>query len=242
MRHGLHKVGLPLLNHKRFLGLITARGGSKRLPGKNLALLGGKPLIAWTVIEARKSKYLDRVVITSEDQSIIDVAKEHGAEAPFTRPMALAQDKTSSFDVALHALEALGENFDYLVLLQPTSPLRTSSDIDGCIEFALNNGAASVTSVAPVDKSPLWMYFLSAEGRLEPIIGKEDEGKLDFSTACIANGAVYVEEVEWFLKNKTFVNAETLGYLMPDVRSVDIDTAEDLEYCAWLIESGKTEA
>lgn len=212
------------------------------MPGKNLALLGGKPLIAWTVTEARKSKYLDRVVITSEDQSIIDAAREYGAEAPFTRPLALAQDITSSFDVALHALEEIRENFDYLVLLQPTSPLRTSYDIDGCIEFALSNGAVSVASVASLDKSPRWIYCLSAEGRLEPMIGKEDEAKLDFATACIANGAVYVEQVEWFLKNKTFVNAETLGYLMPNVRSVDIDTAEDLEYCAWLIESGKTGA
>lgn len=134
-----------MINGRTVLGLIPARGGSKRLPGKNLKMLNGKPMINWTVDAAKRSKYLDRLVLTTEDPSIIAAVTNHGVEI-VNRPAELAQDKSNVYDAIFHALEFF-EPHDYLCLLQITSPLRTAEDIDGCIEKCVFMNAPSCISV-----------------------------------------------------------------------------------------------
>lgn len=121
----------------KILAIIPARGGSKGVPRKNIRDLAGKPLIAWTIEEAKKSKYITRLILSSEDEEIIEAAKKYGCEVPFVRPIELAQDNTPGIEPVLHAIEKC-PGYDYVLLLQPTSPLRTVEDIDGCIEFLLN--------------------------------------------------------------------------------------------------------
>jgi len=132
---------------KRIVATINARGGSKGVPGKNIRDLGGLPLIAWTIREARRSALIDRVIVSSDDEGILAVARSHGADTPFVRPAELARDDTPGVDPVLHVVEALKPDmYDYIVLLQPTSPLRTVEDIDGCIAACLD--AASSCAAA----------------------------------------------------------------------------------------------
>lgn len=227
------KDWVDLYNNKSILGIVTARGGSKRLPGKNLMLLDGKPLIAWTVTEAGKSKYLDKLVISSEDQNILTTAKEYGAEVPFVRPDDLARDETSSIDVVWHVINQLNAAFDYILLLQPTSPLRTVKDIDGCIEFGIGKNAPSVVGVNQLEKPANWLYEIDSENKISPLIKS-----VDVVSAFVVNGALYLTEINWLKKTGKFISSETLGFVMPRNHSVDIDTMEDFRYCEWLLSSG----
>ena len=212
---------------QRILGIITARGGSKRIPGKNIKPLGGKPLIAWTIEAALASRYVDRCILSSEDEEIIHVASKHGCDVPFVRPAHLATDEATSSDVVLHALNALGEHYDYFVLLQPTSPFRTSEDIDNAVALCLDSGAPSVISVRGVRDKPEWMCALNKAGSLVfPFALPKDR----IPPLYILNGAVYVVRVEGFLENSVFRVPETKVLPMPWERSVDIDTEED-----WLL-------
>jgi CMP-N,N'-diacetyllegionaminic acid synthase len=124
---------------KTILAIVPARGGSKGVPRKNIRLLAGKPLIAWTIDEAKKSRYIDRLILSSEDDEIIEVAREFGCEIPFKRPDELAQDDTPGIESVIHAINTLEEKYDFVVLLQPTSPLRTVEDIDGLYSPLHNN-------------------------------------------------------------------------------------------------------
>lgn len=128
-----------MINNKKILAIIPARGGSKGLPRKNIRELAGKPLIAWTIEAGRKSKYIDRLIVSSEDFEIIEVAKKYGAEIPFVRPKHLAEDESLGLDPVFHALREL-PGYDIVVLLQPTSPLRLTEDIDACIEQLIDSG------------------------------------------------------------------------------------------------------
>lgn len=224
---------------KRVLALIPARGGSKGLPRKNVLPLGGRPLIAWSVAAARGSRYVDRVVVSSDDQEIIAAAEAAGAEIPFVRPAALATDDSSTLDVALHALDLVegeGVAMDYLVLLQPTSPLRLAADIDGCLEICLRDGAPSCVSVTRPDKSPFWMYTRDTRGRLAPLLpGPDISQRQNLPIVLALNGAVYVAKTDALRAQRAFVTDQTLAWEMPRERSVDIDDALDLKLAALLL-------
>ncbi|WP_040825057.1 cytidylyltransferase domain-containing protein [Thermanaerovibrio velox] len=211
----------------RVLGLIPARGGSKRIPGKNVKLLGGKPLIAWTIESAMRSRYIDRVILSSEDQEIIEVALKLGCEVPFVRPQHLATDEAKTSDVVMHALEEIGAGYDYLVLLQPTSPFRSSEDIDGSISLCIESRAPSVVSVREIRERPDWMCLLDDAGQVRCPLAEcgEYAGRM-----YILNGAVYVVSCQWFLENGAFIADSTRAFKMPWWRSVDVDTMED-----WLL-------
>jgi len=211
----------------RILGIIPARGGSKRIPGKNVKPLGGKPLIAWTVECALKSRYMDRLILSSEDDEIIKVALALGCEVPFVRPMHLATDEARSSDVVLHAIEEIGGGYDYLVLLQPTSPFRSWEDIDGAISLCVDSQAPSVVSVREARERPDWMCVLDPRGRMSFPYNRGGE---PLRRVHILNGAVYVVNCRWFLDNMTFMSESTRAFEMPWWRSVDIDTMED-----WLL-------
>ena len=214
---------------KPVLGIIPARGGSRGIPRKNVRLAGGKPLIAWTIQEAHKSKYIDRVVLSSEDPEIIEVAVKCGCEVPFRRPLELASDDAPGIAPVLHAIEQLSGYF-YVILLQPTSPLRNHEDIDGCLERCENGGAPSCVSVVKCREHPYLMFSVSNNFRLHRLVGEANvvHRRQDYPDFFLLNGAVYVAQVEWLRNSRTFISAETLGFEMPEERSLDIDTEEDL--------------
>ena len=219
-----------MIDGLRVLALITARGGSKGLPGKNIRPAGGKPLLAWTVDAAHGSRYCDRVVISTDDEAIAATARAHGCEVPFMRPAALATDSASSMDVVLHALLAL-PGFDLLVLLQPTSPLRTSADIDDACELLLAQQAPACVSVTPAQESPYWMYSMTPGQALRPIVELPSgvTRRQDLPAAYSLNGAVYVARTAWLQQSRSFVTPQTVALVMPAQRSIDIDTLEDFE-------------
>lgn len=219
-----------MYSNKKILAVIPARGGSKRLPGKNIMILGNKPLITWTIEAAKNSKLLDRIILSSDDQEIIAVAKQYGCEVPFVRPSQLASDKASSEDMLQHAITAIDQEYDYVVLLQPTSPFRTTDDIDTAIRMCIDNQAPSVESVIKISENPEWMFCLNKGGKMT----KACKGVID-SEKYILNGVVYVIETELFMKNKKIRYPDSLAYIMPKERSVDIDTKDDFEYAEFLL-------
>lgn len=220
-----------MIENKTILAIIPARGGSKGIPGKNIIDLAGKPLIAWTIEAAKKSKYIDRLVLSSDDDEIINLAAQWGCEAPFKRPDEFAKDNTPGVDPVLHAISML-PGFDYVILLQPTSPLRTAEDIDGCIEYCMMKQANCCVSVTEPDKSPFWMYTINSQSILEPILQIDNEvvtRRQDLPVVYALNGAVYVAKCDWLIANKSFLSKETIGYAMSKDRSVDIDSLRDLQ-------------
>jgi N-acylneuraminate cytidylyltransferase len=228
-----------VVDGNKILAVIPARGGSKGVPRKNLRSVGGKPLLAWTIEAAKLSKYIDRLVISSEDLEIIETARQWGCEAPFVRPIELALDHTPGIAPVLHALEVLPERYDYVVLLQPTSPLRTVADIDGCIELCVDKGANSCVSVTESAQSPFWMYTMDGNGAIQPLIKMEQQysRRQDTPRVYALNGAVYVNACGFLQKARRFVTPETIGYVMPPERSLDIDTELDLAIVDYLLTS-----
>jgi CMP-N,N'-diacetyllegionaminic acid synthase len=198
------------------------------LPRKNMLPVGGRPLIAWTIAAALGAKCVSRVILSSDDDEIIAAARTHGCEVPFQRPAGLATDQATTIDVVLHALAEV-PGYDYLLLLQPTSPLRTAADIDAAFETMIASDAPSCVSLCPVDESPYWMYRVDAENRmvrlLEPPAGVHRRQELP--AVYSLNGAVYLARTDWFLRNKGFISRETVSYVMPRSRSFDIDTYDD---------------
>lgn len=222
-----------MINGNKIIGIIPARGGSKTVPRKNLRLLAGKPLIVWTIEEAQKSEYIDRLILSSEDPEIIAVAKKHGCEVPFIRPAELARDDTPGIEPVIHALNTIGEKYHYIILLQPTSPLRTVTDIDECIRYFVQKEAFTCVSVCAADKNPYWMHTLNEYQRLCPLMPEETGigRRQDLPLVYAENGAIYVAKTDYLIKKKNFINEETLAFVMPKERSGDIDTEIDFLLC-----------
>lgn len=230
-----------MINNKSVLAIIPARGASKGIKRKNVRSLAGKPLIAWTIEEGKKSKYIDKLIVSSEDEEILGVARQFGAEVPFVRPEELAQDETLGIDPVIHALREL-PGYDYIVLLQPTSPLRSVQDIDECIEQMIETEAPACVSVTEPEKSPYWMYTLQEDNRMRPLIpqGEVTVRRQDLPPVFSLNGAVYVACVKWLLEIKSFLAEETIAYVMPKNRSYDIDMEEDFLLCEWMMKRRNT--
>ena len=220
----------------RILCLIPARGGSKIILQKNIKLLSGKPLIAWTIDAAKKSKYIDQIVVSTDNIEVAEIAKKYGAKVPFLRPDELATDEALSIEVVLHALKQL-PGFDWLLLLQPTSPLRTNSDIDGIIKFCKDHKSPSAVSICEVSKHPYWMYKKDDRFRLQSFISNcpKITRRQDLPKAYSLNGALYLAKTDWLLKKKSFIGKETLGFAMSLDKSVDLDTIEDWNWAEHLI-------
>lgn len=221
-------------NGKSFLAIIPARGGSKRLPRKNLLDLAGKPLIGWSIAAARECQYIDEVMVTTDDAEISNVARLYGANVPFVRPAELATDTSSSFDAIKHAIEhyrtQLDKRFEFIVLLQPTSPLRSSDEITAAIELLEKKKADAIVSVCEVDHSPLWMNKLPADLSMDNFIHDEVKNirSQDLPTYYRLNGAIYICSTERLLAEKTFfLSSGIYAHLMSREASVDIDDAVD---------------
>ncbi len=211
------------------LAVIPARAGSKGLPGKNLADLGGQPLIGWTIAAARGALCVGRVVVSTDGADIIAAAQALGAEVPFRRDAALATDTASTLDVVLDVLDRLS-GYDYVAVLQPTSPLRTAAHIDAACAQMQAAGAASVVSVCEAEEPPYWMYGMGPQGRLRKLIDTPEgvTRRQDLPPSYLLNGAIYLSSVARLRRMRSFVDEMTLGYVMARVTSLDIDMPEDL--------------
>ncbi len=212
-------------------GLITARGGSKGLPGKHLRVLGGRSLIGWTVEAGLVCRRLERLLVSTDSMEIAREALDLGAEVPFLRPGHLAEDDTPHADVLVHFLEWMkrwDRVPDWLVLLQPTSPFRTPEDIDGAVDLATSR-RTPVASVTEAQDHPYLVKRLGDAGVLESFVEPDMAypRRQDLPPAYVFNGAVYVIRVESFLRDRQAVPPGTLGYVMPPERSLDIDTPRD---------------
>jgi N-acylneuraminate cytidylyltransferase len=219
-----------MIEDTKVLAIVPARGGSKGVPRKNIREAAGKPLIAWTIEEAKKSRYIDRLILSSEDEEIIAVARDWGCDVPFVRPAELAQDNTPGIAPVLHAISMLPE-YEIVMLLQVTSPLRSVVDIDGCLEYLVANKASSCVSVTEAEQSPYWMYTLDHGGNMQPLIPAETAitRRQDLPVIYSLNGAVYVAKRDWLCLHGTYVAEGTLGFVMPRERSLDIDTELDMQ-------------
>jgi len=216
-----------------FLAIVPARGGSKGLPGKNIADLAGKPLIAWSIEAGQKSKYINKVVVSSDSDEILEIAQDFGAQ-PLKRPDKLASDTAASEPVIAHALVSLlqaGERYDYIVLLQPTSPLRNFEDIDNAIETMLRQKADALISVYEPPHTPYKAFKQNTQGYLEGLIDSETPFKRrqDLPKVYMPNGAIYIVNSEKFMKTGKLFTDKTIPYVMSIQRSADIDTLEDLQ-------------
>jgi len=221
-----------MLDGKTILGVIPARGGSKGVPRKNIRELSGKPLIAWTIEAANRSKYLDRVILSSEDEEIIATAKTWGCEVPFVRPTELSQDETPGTDPILHALQEL-PGYDIVVVLQPTSPLRTTADIDAGLEFFVQQGALACVAVSEVSKSPYWMFSLDGQNRLQRLLTQDAMAtrRQDLPATYMPNGALFMAQIAYFQARQSFYTVDTIGYVMPQEQAYDIDEEMDFVMC-----------
>ena len=217
------------------LGLINARGGSKSIPHKNIAPLSGKPLIAWTIEAALRSSSLTRVVVSTDDPVIADVSRKFGAEVPFLRPTELARDDTPGIEPVLHAVCWLAEqeNYrpDYVMLLQPTSPLRNTADIEAAVELAHTGICDAVVSVSEAAMHPFWMKQINDNGELADFVPAVEQytRRQDLPPAYALNGAIYLIRREALLNQRTLCPLHTLAYVMPAERALDIDTPWELQ-------------
>lgn len=231
-----------MLHKKRIFAIIPARGGSKGLPKKNILEASGKPLIAWTISEAQKSKYIDRLILSSDDSEIIEIAKKWGCEVPFVRPKRLATDEATTIAAVFHAMKSLSQEYDYVVLLQPTSPLRKVADIDQCIEFCNTQNAPACVSVTEADKNPYWMFQIHEDKHMTPAIDSSGLKlrRQNLPIFYTLNGAVYVAKWDWLLKEKTFLTKDTIAYIMEKESSLDIDTKLDFDFFKFLTKSNSS--
>jgi CMP-N-acetylneuraminic acid synthetase len=218
----------------RILGLIPARGGSKGVPRKNIKPLAGKPLLAYTAEAALAAKHLTSVVLSTDDEEIAAVGRACGVSAPFLRPAELAQDTTPTLPVLQHALRWLrdaGESFDALCLLQPTNPLRRTTDIDGCIELFIAQQADTVFTVlrVPAEHNPHWVYFQNEDGSLRLSTGEATPlpRRQLLPPAFHREGSVYVTRTAIVLEQNSLYGVRTLGFEIDPSRSVNIDTPDD---------------
>jgi CMP-N-acetylneuraminic acid synthetase len=215
----------------RVVALVTARGGSKTVPRKNLKLLGGKPLIGWSIEAARLSKHVARTILSTDDEEIAATGRAYGAEAPFLRPGELAQDTSSHISVAQHAIRWLrehGDDPDYILLLQPTSPFRTSEDIDAAVALADARRPVAVISVCEMERHPFLGKRIE-NGMLMDFLPwpASYPRRQDLGQAYALNGAIYLNRTASLMNDATFHPAGSLAYIMPPERSMDLDTPWD---------------
>jgi CMP-N,N'-diacetyllegionaminic acid synthase len=223
-----------MYKHKSFLAIIPARGGSKGLPGKNIKELCGKPLIAWSIESALNSKYIDEVMVTTDNQNIAEISKQYGANVPFLRPEELASDTATTFDAVKHTIEfyknELNKEFDYIVLLEPTSPLRESYDIDNAIEILFNSKADSIVGISKTeDQNPAFLVLKDENGY---ILGYENKNmkvfrRQDIKDVYFFEGTIYISKTDVLLREKTFYHKNTIGYEVPKYKSLEIDDIYD---------------
>ena len=218
------------------LAIIPARGGSKGLPGKNILPLAGKPLIVWSIEAARESKYIDKCIVSTDDDKISNIVKKYDGEIPFKRPAHLATDESTTFDVLEHGINFFKNQsveFDYLVLLEPTSPLRDSNDIDTAINLLHDNRskADSIVGVSKVEEThPVFDVKINKDGLIQPYMSESFKvfRRQEIEELYFFEGSVYVSDIQVLLKEKSFYHDRTLPFVVPRWKSLEIDEIIDL--------------
>lgn len=228
-----------MYGHKTFLAIIPARGGSKRLPRKNILELAGKPLIAWSIEAGLKSKYIDKVIVTSDDDGILDISKKYGADT-IQRPYLLASDIATMFDTVQHTINNV-KKYEYIILLQPTSPLRNEKHIDEAIDQLIFKNADAVVSICEMDHSPLWSNILQEDDSMAEFFRDEilNKRSQDLKKYYRLNGAIYICKTERLMEEKSFFLKDNIfAYRMDKKSSIDIDEEIDFELAQFFF--GKT--
>lgn len=229
-----------MIKNKKVLAIIPARIGSKRLRKKNIYKFNNKPLIYWTIKSAINSKYIDRVIVSTDDKYISNLSKFYGAEVPFLRPKKLALDNSSTSEVVIHLLKKLKvRNNNIIILLQPTSPLRTTSQIDEAIDlFRKKNFLENLVSITKLNHPVEWAIELTDNLSLKNSNHLNSKRSQEFTQKYILNGSIYILNVRAFLKEKRFIlKKKSYGFLMDKKTSIDIDNLEDLKLAEYYFKS-----
>ena len=225
-----------MINDLNVLAVIPARSGSKGLPGKNIKELCGKPLIAWSIDAAKESKYIDKIVVSTDSDEIAEIGRKYGAEVPFMRPAELARDTSSTYEVLEHVISTLrerGDCYHFLILLEPTSPLREASDIDSSLETLEKNikRAESIVGVCEVEAThPEFLIGINPQGLLIPYRKKDFSGisrRQDLSKLYFFEGTIYISTVEALFKYRGFYHEKTLAYIVPKWKAFEVDDIID---------------
>ena len=232
-----------MINGKRVLAIIPARGGSKGLPRKNIMDLAGKPLIVWSIEAAKESQYIDRCIVSTDDKEIATLSRKYGGDVPFMRPAEYALDQTSSMDVIEHAiehLEALGQTFEYTILLEPTSPLREKQDIDQALRILEDNrdSAAAIVGVCKSESGhPAFSATINSAGLLKPFQGEAFRvlRRQDITDLYFFEGTIYISDTNHLLNTKSFYTKKTMPYIVPRWKSIEIDDLYDIIIAASVI-------
>ena len=225
---------------KKILALITARGGSKGIPQKNIKPLAGLPLIAWTIKTALKSSYIDSLILSTDNMEIAKIAEDYGCKVPFMRPAQYAQDESCSMSVILHALAEYDDHFDYLLLLQPTSPFRTTTHIDDIIQYAIDNVEAQVVSVNRVKKSPEYLFHIDKNNALHSCLPSSKQvRRQDMLATYEHNGALYISDINYLKANQSYLTKDTKAFVTEGIINLDLDTQADLDLAEYYIEKRK---
>ena len=224
----------------KILAVIPARGGSKGIPRKNIIPVCGKPLMAWTIEASLASKYITKTLVSSDDDEILEIADKFGAES-IKRPNALATDEAGSEALITHALETeklKGNDYEYVMLLQPTSPLRGTKEIDEAVKLLLASDAKALISVSTPEHTPYKAFRLNANGKLEGLIDNKTPfmRRQDLPQTFMPNGAIYMIDADLFLQSGSlFCEERTIAYEMSREKSVDVDTMEDVVFIERII-------
>jgi len=229
-----------MYRNKSFLAIIPARGGSKSIPKKNLKKLGNKKLIEWTIQSAQKSKYIDRLILSSDDKEIIKVAHKLNCEVPFKRPKKISSDKSTTVEVISHAILNITESYDFVIVLQPTSPFRNHGHIDGAIKKLIKTKSKSLVSVKKIHTPVELIYRINKKNIIKPILKNNNKtNRQDYETFYMLNGAIYIINSMLYKSNQSLIANETIPYIMDDKSSIDIDTPNDLKTANFLLDKKK---
>lgn len=227
-----------MINNKKILAVVLARKNSKGLPGKNIKNLNGKPLVAWPISTAKKSKYIDKIILSTDCKEIASIGETYGAIIPFIRPDNLSEDNSRSEDALIHAIDFLDlerEHYDYVVLLEPTSPLTEAFDIDRALEQLINNtfSYTALVSIGEVTAShPLFCFSLDQNMAIKPYSSEQNEitipRRQDINPLFFCDGSLYISSIKEFIIKKTFYHSNTMGFVMPEWKNLEIDRELDL--------------
>jgi CMP-N,N'-diacetyllegionaminic acid synthase len=223
------------------IAIIPARGGSKGVPKKNIKIFNGYPLIYWTIKEALSARNITKVIVSTDSKEIADIAVNFGADVPFLRPKELAEDNSIAIDAYIFTIDKLineySNNIESFTVLQPTSPLRISEDIDGAIDLFNRMNADSVLSYTEAEHPIQWLAKINNKLKITNYFNSEDDlkNRQEFEKTYRPNGAVYVFNYEFIKMSHNYVSENTFAYIMPLDRSVDIDTEFDFDFAEYLI-------
>lgn len=220
------------------IAIVPARCGSKGLPGKNIKNLLGKPMIAYTIEEALKSKYISEVIVSTDCKEIEDIALKYGAKSYFLRPQKLSRDSSKAIDNYIYTLDKLKIEFrkdiEEFIVLQPTSPLRGANDIDKAIELFKKKSAHSVVSYTEETHPIQWHKYITKEGKFENIFEETIQNRQELKKSYFPNGAIFVFKYD-LIKQGLYYNKNSFAYIMPNENSIDVDTIDDFNYIEYLL-------